>query len=738
MKGKKLFGVLAILLAVTVAFSGIGCGEEEKNQSPVANSDWAETTMDTAVVIDVTANDTDADGTIDVTTVTIVANPDDGTVSVNSATGKVTYTPDSGFAGTDTFTYRVKDNDGANSNSATVIVTIPVPGNVAPVAADDQATTTEDTSVVIDVCANDTDADGTIDVTSVGIVVGPAHGSASVSATTGKVTYNPDSGFSGTDTFTYRVTDDSGGLSNVATVTVTVTEVKTQREQTLIVAVASLAEAWFNDISTFSDNFGMASCLEYLLNMEPGTSGDYEPGLATSWEMSEDGSTWTFNLREGVKWHPGPDGEDYGVFTADDVIYNVEIGARVGANTADDVWRDFVDWVEEVDPYTVVFHMKEGEESWELHTSLTNAAPHLPMHCKAYALDYGEAYAATHPIGTGPYKFVSMTPGSVVEFEAVDEHWRQAPYYKYLKLINVPEEATRMAMLMAGDVDITDMTPLSVYTVAGVEGFAAVEAPNVVEYDIYYGGMYVAPNTPGTSPWVGGPGDEDAKKVRQAMAMAINRQEIVDYVFYGKATADCPIAGYEPGLPWTDPSWTVYPYDPAGAIALLAEAGYEDGFSLSLDTYVTSGRVMAPDIAEAVASYWEAIGLDVSINELDYGSFMGKWATKKTYDMYTYSWNRPYEPGKRMQYTFVTAAWSPVPIVQWNAELDGYVGTGVGDLDAETRHEALRNAGQIIYDNYLTIPIVFAHSLYGVNSDKVGTWVLPAYPAPMYCEDITP
>jgi len=737
MKRKRLFGVLAILLAVTVAFNGIGCAEEaeEVNKSPVANTDWATTDVDTAVVIDVTANDTDADGTIDVTTVTIVANPDDGTVSVNAATGKVTYTPDSGFSGTDTFTYRVKDNDGTNSNTASVIVTIPTPGNVAPVAADDQATTTENTSVVIDVCANDTDADGTIDVTSVGIVVGPAHGSVSVSSTTGGVTYTPASGFSGSDTFTYRVTDDGGGLSNVATVSVTVTEVLTKREQTLIVAVASLAEAWFNDIATFTDNFGMAGCLEYLLNMKPGSSGEYEPGLAETWEMSEDGLTWTFYLRQGVKWHPGPNGEDYGEFTADDVIYNVEIGARVGANTQDDVWRDMVVSVTAPDPYTAVFTL--NTPIWELDTSLTNAAPHLPIHCKAYALDVGEAAAAEHPIGTGAYKFVSMTPGSVVEFEAVDEHWRQVPYYKYLKLISVPEEATRMAMLMAGDLDITDMTPLSVYTVAGVEGFGAVEAPNVVEYVIYFGGMYVAPNTPGTAPWNGGPGDIDALKVRQAMAMAINRQEIVDYVFYGKATAECPIAKYEPGMPWTDASWTLYPYDPAGAIALLAEADYEDGFAVSLDTYVTSGRVMAPDIAEAVASYWEAIGLDVSINELDYGSFMGKWATKKTYDMYTYAWNRPYEPGKAMSYTFVTASWAPVPIVQWNAELDGYVGTGNSDLDPAVRHEALMNAGQIIYDNYLTIPIVFAHSLYGVNSDKVNNWVLPAYPAPMYYEDIT-
>jgi uncharacterized repeat protein (TIGR02543 family) len=192
------------------------------NTPPVANDDTATTDEDTPVVIDVTANDTDVDGTIDPTTVSIVSGPANGSASVDPVSGDVTYTPDADYNGSDGFTYTVDDDDGATSNVATVTVTVN-DVNDPPVANDDTAATTnEDTPVVIDVTANDTDVDGTIDPTTVSIVSGPANGSASVDPVSGDVTYTPDAGYSGSDSFTYTVDDDDGATSNVATVTVNV------------------------------------------------------------------------------------------------------------------------------------------------------------------------------------------------------------------------------------------------------------------------------------------------------------------------------------------------------------------------------------------------------------------------------------------------------------------------------------------------------------------------------------
>ncbi|MFQ5648303.1 MAG: tandem-95 repeat protein [bacterium] len=199
----------------------IATGGGGQNSAPVAVNDNATATAGLPLGIDVTANDSDSDGTVDVTTVTVVSQPANGATSVNAAIGVVTYTPNAGFGGTDTFTYTVRDDDGATSNAATVTIEV-LGGNTAPVAVNDNASTTAGISVSVDVTANDTDSDGTVDVTTVAIVTLPANGTATVNNTTGVVTYTPASGFAGTETFTYTVNDDAGATSNAATVTVTV------------------------------------------------------------------------------------------------------------------------------------------------------------------------------------------------------------------------------------------------------------------------------------------------------------------------------------------------------------------------------------------------------------------------------------------------------------------------------------------------------------------------------------
>ncbi|WP_151895358.1 cadherin-like domain-containing protein, partial [Patiriisocius marinistellae] len=193
------------------------------NDGPEAVDDVVTTTEDTPVAIDVTANDTDIDGMIDPTTVTIVTAPTNGTVTVDPVTGEVTYTPDPDFTGSDTFEYQVCD-DGTPviCDIATVTVTVD-PVNDGPIAVDDAATTDEDTPVLIDVTANDTDLDGEIDPTTVTIVTAPTNGTVTVDPVTGEVTYTPDPDFNGTDTFEYQVCDDGTPvICDIATVTVTV------------------------------------------------------------------------------------------------------------------------------------------------------------------------------------------------------------------------------------------------------------------------------------------------------------------------------------------------------------------------------------------------------------------------------------------------------------------------------------------------------------------------------------
>ena len=183
------------------------------DDAPVAVDDAVTTDEDTPITIDALANDSDPES--DPLTIASVSDPANGTASIVG--GKIVYTPDADFNGTDTITYTVTDPDG-NTDTATVTVTV-TPVNDAPVAVDDADTTDEDTPVTIDVLGNDTDVDGdTLTISSVGT---PSNGTATIQG--GQIVYTPNANFSGTDTFTYTVTDPDG-LTDTATVTVTVGE----------------------------------------------------------------------------------------------------------------------------------------------------------------------------------------------------------------------------------------------------------------------------------------------------------------------------------------------------------------------------------------------------------------------------------------------------------------------------------------------------------------------------------
>ena len=207
---------------------------DQSNNPPVAVDDVTTTDEDTPVVIDVVGNDDDPNdpaGNIDPMTVDTIpgSGPSNGTVTINPVTGEVTYTPDPDFNGTDTFDYVVCD-DGTPVLCDTATVTITVnPVNDPPVAVDDVTVTNEDTPVDIDIVANDDDPLdplGNIDPTTVDTIPGsgPANGSVTIDPVTGVVTYTPDSGFNGTDTFDYVVCDDGNPLpSQCDTATVTIT-----------------------------------------------------------------------------------------------------------------------------------------------------------------------------------------------------------------------------------------------------------------------------------------------------------------------------------------------------------------------------------------------------------------------------------------------------------------------------------------------------------------------------------
>jgi hypothetical protein len=189
---------------------------------PVAQDDTVSTAEDSSVVIDVVGNDSDVDGNLDPTSVTISTPPTAGSVSVDAVTGAVTYSPPAEWSGIDSFEYQICDT-GGNCDTAVATVTV-LPVNDAPVAQDDSSTVPEDGSVTVDVMANDSDIDSSLDPASVTVEIAPAHGTTTVDPATGAITYTPDADFHGSDSLTYRVCDP-GRACDIATVSFTVTPI---------------------------------------------------------------------------------------------------------------------------------------------------------------------------------------------------------------------------------------------------------------------------------------------------------------------------------------------------------------------------------------------------------------------------------------------------------------------------------------------------------------------------------
>jgi len=187
------------------------------NDPPVALNDNMGAALNTPTTANVLANDYDPDGNLSATTVTVVTAPLHGTTSVNATTGAITYTPNTGYYGVDSYVYRVCDTSNACAQ-ATVNIQIPP---VAPVAVNDAVTVNEETPVAINVVSNDYDPQGDFNYSSVTVVGAPLHGTTSVNASTGVVTYTPASNYTGTDQFTYQVCDLTGFCSQ-AIVNITV------------------------------------------------------------------------------------------------------------------------------------------------------------------------------------------------------------------------------------------------------------------------------------------------------------------------------------------------------------------------------------------------------------------------------------------------------------------------------------------------------------------------------------
>ncbi|MGH7536220.1 MAG: ABC transporter substrate-binding protein, partial [Gemmatimonadales bacterium] len=221
------------------------------------------------------------------------------------------------------------------------------------------------------------------------------------------------------------------------------------------------------------------------------------------------------------------------------------------------------------------------------------------------------------PIGSGPWKFVRSVAGDRIEYEAVDyPHWRGTPAFKNLTLLLVPEQATRLALTRTGAAAIASINPDAIRE-SRAGGMKVVSVPGTMQAVYQFWGLYRPEFT--SSPL-------NDIRVREALSLAIDRQQIIDHVMLKEAVWPMPYATFRYSSDvdvqrWDAWSRTALRYDPARAKQLLAEAGHPNGFRMTFWNTALPGTPFMFQIGEAVAGSWEKIGIKVDLKNAEWGAF---------------------------------------------------------------------------------------------------------------------
>jgi peptide/nickel transport system substrate-binding protein len=436
----------------------------------------------------------------------------------------------------------------------------------------------------------------------------------------------------------------------------------------------TIAPAWFDP----ADNTGIATpfMVQEALHdalVKPMPQGLMTPSLAESWSQSADGLTYEFVLRKGVLFHNGQP------LTAEDVKFSFERYRGAGARPL----KEKVKAVMIVAPDRIRFVLREPWPDFLAFyaTPATGAAWIVP---KKYVEQVGDAGFLKHPIGAGPYKFVSHQPGVELILEAHEKYWRKTPSVKRLVMKAVPEEATRLAMLKRGEADIA-------YLLSGPLAEEAKRTPQLRL--IPSGGQWVPAvcmldQFDAKSPW------RDVR-VRLAASHAIDRKAIADA---GTLGASPPAGSIIP--PAIEFALRVEPppYDPAKARQLLKEAGYPNGF----DAGEMTGTVQFAADAEAVLGYFAAVGIRARLRTMERATWQSAWRDKKLKNLVLCGAGGYGNAATRIENFFITGgtfSYGGYP------DIDEMFQQQARELDRTKRQALLDRIQQLASDRVIYVPI---------------------------------
>lgn len=380
-----------------------------------------------------------------------------------------------------------------------------------------------------------------------------------------------------------------------------------------------------------------------------------EPALAESWEVSDDGLRYTFTLREGVSFHNGRE------MTAEDVVYSFERIMDEDTGSPQASRFSEVASAEATGPLTVEFTLSRPFAPFLANLTNLSVVP------REVVEENGDLQQVA--VGTGPYMLAEVVPDTYVLLEANPDYYREGePRLAELRYNVVPEASTRAAGLRTGQYHLLpDVDPATAETLQGVDGIELLEVQDL-SYTLLGMNVTRAPL--------------DNPAVREAINRAINREEIVEAVYFGNAVPGGPLS---PGLSdWALPAsdYACYTPDAEAASTALEEAGY-DGEELEIITFGTI-RVVS-DAAQVLQAQLQDAGLNVTVSVEEFGSFVQRWSNSD-FDMFVSLNGGSVDPDGYFYRTFVTGGSTNVYGYS-DPELDELLEQGRTETDFEARKE---------------------------------------------------
>ena len=459
-----------------------------------------------------------------------------------------------------------------------------------------------------------------------------------------------------------------------------------------------------------------------------------QPELVKEWSLSADNLVWTFKFQEGVKLHKG-----YGELTADDMIWTMQQASHKDARQHKRVAlrRLFSNpeggGMKKIDDHTIEINM--GVPQYDMLATLMHPAVAMVM-SKKQVDEIGEEAANKNCAGTGPWEFKTASTGQFWRFEAFEDHWRHAPEFAELFYHDIGEASTRLANFQTGQLDTFTMQ---------LDSKSVVEKDPAVKFMRIEGGgnnhlgwhgqFYMGFGTPEWKerykgydpdlPWVSSNPDikspewARARKVRLAMAMAIDRQLIVDTILQGEGKPSVLWGWEELGDRLPPDIAKGYPYDPKRARELLVEAGYPDGFEI---TFVPSIRNIPGEVDAcfAAATMLEDIGIKTNQKNILYPTHRLTIIDRSFNQVNCHGGGGRTDPLTILTIVFYSKGiWSSGfdhPI------LDALLEKALAEMDEDKRWDVLDDVARFLFDEVAGTSLFSVNVLWPLGS-KVDPWL---------------